>query len=226
MDGRLEKMEKDYAEEGKVKIQEAKDLAAAGKVKQAVEEVLLPFEKDTRMAGDMATTSLVLVTIVELCFEAKEFTYMNDNMTLLAKKRSLIKASVGKMVKKAYEYVEQTPDLETKIKGQVLEFLKLKTFRLQKTGVPRKELPDDGNFEKLTLFSQTDRMPPRNHRRKNLRRTRKSPSNPQTSPHSRKRQQNQRSLHRLTRFTSRNLWLHGPQRKMRIHFRANAILFS
>lgn len=116
MDGRLEKMEKDYAEEGVIKLKQAEDLAKSGSPKKAVETILMPFEKDTRMAGDMATTSKVLVCIVEICFNAQLWQYLNDNMTLLAKKRSLIKASVGKMVKRAYDYVEETPNLEIKIK--------------------------------------------------------------------------------------------------------------
>lgn len=113
--GKLEKMEKDYAEEGVVKLAEADKIAESGNVKKAVDEILMPFEKDTRMAGDMATTSKVLVKIVDLCFAAKEWQYLNDNMLLLAKKRSLIKAAIGKMVKQACEFVEKTPTLEVKI---------------------------------------------------------------------------------------------------------------
>jgi len=109
-------MEKDYAEEGVVKLAQAEELAKKGQVKEAVETILMPFEKDTRMAGDMVTTGKVLVCVVELCFKAQLWQYLNDNMTLLAKKRSLIKAAVGKMVKRAYEFVEQTPSLEVKIK--------------------------------------------------------------------------------------------------------------
>ena len=116
MDGRLEKMEKDYAEEGVAKLQQAQDLASKGETKKAIETILMPFEKDTRMAGDMATTSKVLVCIVELCFKAQMWQFLNDSMTVLAKKRSLIKASIGKMVKRAYDYVEETPSLEIKIK--------------------------------------------------------------------------------------------------------------
>lgn len=115
MDGKLEKMEKDYSVEGVEKLAKARELAGQAKLDEAIDQVLLPFEKQTRLAADMATTSLVLECIVELCFTAQRWQYLNDNMTLLAKKRSLIKASIAKMVKKAYTYVEKTPTLETKI---------------------------------------------------------------------------------------------------------------
>jgi len=115
MEGKLEKMEKDYSTEGVEKLAKAKELAEAAKLDEAIEQVLLPFEKQTRLAADMATTSKVLECVVELCFNAQRWQYLNDNMTLLAKKRSLIKASIAKMVKKAYTYVEKTPTLDTKI---------------------------------------------------------------------------------------------------------------
>lgn len=109
------KMEKDYSSEAKEKIAKARDLAKSGKLDDAIENVLLPFEKLTRLAADMASTSEVLEAVVELCFEGQRWQYLNDNMTLLAKKRSLIKASISKMIKKAYTYVDKTPTLETKI---------------------------------------------------------------------------------------------------------------
>lgn len=113
--GMMNKMEKDFSEETKQKIQQARDLCKQNKLEDAIENVLLPLEKLTRLAADMPSTSLILEAIVELCFEGQRWTYLNDNMTLLAKKRSLIKASISKMIKKAFTYVEKTPTLETKI---------------------------------------------------------------------------------------------------------------
>jgi len=109
------KMEKDYSEETKQKVEQAKQLAKQNKLDDAIENVLLPLEKLTRLAGDMPSTSEILEAVVEICFEGQRWQYLNDNMTLLAKKRSLIKASISKMIKKAYTYVEKTPTLETKI---------------------------------------------------------------------------------------------------------------
>jgi len=116
MDGRLEKMTKDYSEDCTLKIQEANTQAEAGSPIKAIEDLLLPFEKDTRIAGDMPSTSKVLVSIVEICFKYAKWQYLNDIMTILAKKRSLIKSAITKMVQKACEYVEQTPSLDIKIK--------------------------------------------------------------------------------------------------------------
>lgn len=111
----MHKMEVDYSKEGEVKLAEAEQLFKENKLDQAVEQILLPFEKLTRLAGDMATTGKVLCAIVEMCFKAQRWQYLNDNMILLAKKRSLIKAAISKMIKTAYELVEQTPNLDTKI---------------------------------------------------------------------------------------------------------------
>ena len=102
--GMMNKMEKDFSEETKQKIQQARDLCKQNKLEDAIENVLLPLEKLTRLAADMPSTSLILEAIVELCFEGQRWTYLNDNMTLLAKKRSLIKASISKMIKKAFTY--------------------------------------------------------------------------------------------------------------------------
>ena len=111
----MHKMEVDYSKEGEVKLAEAEKLFQENKLDQAVEQVLLPFEKLTRLAGDMATTGKVLCAIVEMCFKAQRWQYLNDNMILLSKKRSLIKAAISKMIKTAYELVEQTPNLDIKI---------------------------------------------------------------------------------------------------------------
>jgi len=115
MEGAMHKMEVDYSKEGEIKLAEAEKLFQENKLEQAVEQVLLPFEKLTRLAGDMATTGKVLCAIVEMCFKAQRWQYLNDNMILLAKKRSLIKAAIAKMIKTAYELVEQTPNLDIKI---------------------------------------------------------------------------------------------------------------
>lgn len=92
----------------------------------------------------MASTARILVTIVQILFEAKNWTSLNDHIVLLSKRRyvlvitkvcfgttfrkyrtelfflppnrSQLKQAVVKMVQECYTYVEKTPDKETKIK--------------------------------------------------------------------------------------------------------------
>ena len=61
-------------------------------------ETLLTLEKQTRSGGDMHSTSKILVAIVQMCHEAKEWTTLNEHLILLSKKRSQLKAAVTKMV--------------------------------------------------------------------------------------------------------------------------------
>lgn len=109
-----EKMTKDYSEHTQTVIADARGFAKEGNLVAAI-DVLLQLEKQTRSAADMHSTSKILVCIVELCFEARDWKAMQENIVMLTKRRGQLKAAVTKMVQKAMEYVEQTPDLETKL---------------------------------------------------------------------------------------------------------------
>jgi 26S proteasome regulatory subunit N5 len=64
----------------------------------------------------MISTGRVLVAIVQICYEAKNWNALNEHIALLAKRRSQLKQAVAKMVQECCTYVDQTPDKETKIK--------------------------------------------------------------------------------------------------------------
>lgn len=113
--GRLVKMEVDYSDSCDEKIPQAQKLAKDGQATQAV-EILMALEKQTRTGADAHSTSRVLVALVEICFAAGEWSLMNETVVTLTKKRSQIKMGVTKMVQKCCEYVDQTPDKETKLK--------------------------------------------------------------------------------------------------------------
>ncbi|KAB7500043.1 Longitudinals lacking protein-like [Armadillidium nasatum] len=113
--GRIVKMEIDYSSTCDEKIPELKKLAKDGKVQEAV-DTLLGLEKQTRTGADAHSTSRILVALVEICFDAGAWDLMNETVVTLTKKRSQIKMAVTKMVRKCCEYVDQTPDLETKLK--------------------------------------------------------------------------------------------------------------
>lgn len=75
---------------------------------------MLSLEKQTRTASDTHSTSRILVGIVKMCFEAKNWDALNENIVLLTKKRGQIKQSVTKMIQEACTYVEKTPNLDVK----------------------------------------------------------------------------------------------------------------
>lgn len=49
-------------------------------------DVFLPLQ-----ASDMVSTSRILVAVVKMCYEAKEWDLLNENIMLLSKRRSQLK---------------------------------------------------------------------------------------------------------------------------------------
>jgi len=64
----------------------------------------------------MASTSRILVTIVQMCFNSKEWALLNEYIVFLTKRRSQLKLAVAAMVKECCTYIDLTPDKETKLK--------------------------------------------------------------------------------------------------------------
>lgn len=78
-------------------------------------EALLNVEKQMRQAGDVSGTRKAVSEILQLCFEARAWKTMNDQILLLSKRRGQLKQAVQAMVQQAMEYIDQTPDVEAKI---------------------------------------------------------------------------------------------------------------
>ncbi|XP_054155179.1 26S proteasome non-ATPase regulatory subunit 12-like [Oppia nitens] len=114
---RLLKMEVDYSNTVDEKIPVCERLAKEGKLSEAL-DILLSLEKQTRTGSDTHSTSRVLVAIVKLCFEAKNFKALNENIVLLTKRRSQIKQSITKMIEESCSYVDLIDD-----KAVQLEFI-------------------------------------------------------------------------------------------------------
>lgn len=64
----------------------------------------------------MVSTGRILVAIVQICFEAKNYAALNEHVTLLAKRRSQLKQAVAKMVQECCTYVDLMPTKEVKLK--------------------------------------------------------------------------------------------------------------
>jgi len=99
-------MEEDFSALVDEQIPKNKKLAQDGKLEQSLEN-LLSLEKQTRQGRDTPSTSKILVTIVELCHEAKDVKLLLENVKLLAKRRGQLEQAIKAMVKKAMVYLDQ-----------------------------------------------------------------------------------------------------------------------
>ena len=88
------------------KIPEAQTLAAEGKLDAAM-EMLLGLEKQTRSGCDTHSTGRVLVTIVQLCFSAGDYTQLSEKIQDLVKKRSQLKQAVAKMIAECCTFIDK-----------------------------------------------------------------------------------------------------------------------
>uniref|UniRef100_A0A2P2LED0 26S proteasome non-ATPase regulatory subunit 12 homolog A n=1 Tax=Rhizophora mucronata TaxID=61149 RepID=A0A2P2LED0_RHIMU len=78
-------------------------------------EQLQNVEKQMRLAADVPGTKKAVTDILQLCFEAKDWKSLNDQILLLSKKRGQLKQAVTAMVQQAMQYIDQTPDVETRV---------------------------------------------------------------------------------------------------------------
>lgn len=78
-------------------------------------EALLNVEKQMRQTGDVAETRKAVTDILRLCFEAGAWKTLNEQIVLISKRRGQLKQAVQAMVQQAMQYIDKTPDLDTKI---------------------------------------------------------------------------------------------------------------
>ncbi|CAJ1937925.1 unnamed protein product [Sphenostylis stenocarpa] len=78
-------------------------------------EQLLNVEKQMRLAGEVAGTRKAVTDILQLCFEARAWKTLNDQIVVLSKRRGQLKQAVTAMVQQAMQYIDETPDIETRI---------------------------------------------------------------------------------------------------------------
>merc|ERR1719392_234793 len=76
----------------------------------------MSLEKQTRSGADTHSTARVLVTIVQLSFEAGDWSGLNERIIDLVKKRSQLKQAVAKMVTESCTFLDKTPDKATMMK--------------------------------------------------------------------------------------------------------------
>ncbi|EGR45379.1 uncharacterized protein TRIREDRAFT_68304 [Trichoderma reesei QM6a] len=118
------KPEKDFSKEVDQQLPEAEALAKQTNLQGAIEK-LAALEKQTRQASDLASTSRILVAIVTLCKNAGDWSLMNEQTLVLSKKHSQLKQAITKMVQTVVGFLDETPDLKTKL--SVIETLRTVT---------------------------------------------------------------------------------------------------
>ncbi|XP_060970104.1 26S proteasome non-ATPase regulatory subunit 12 homolog A isoform X2 [Cannabis sativa] len=68
-----------------------------------------------RLAGDVAGTKKAATDILQLCFEARAWKTLNEQIIVLSKRRGQLKQAVTAMVQQAMQYIDETPDVETRV---------------------------------------------------------------------------------------------------------------
>lgn len=116
-DGKLIKMEEDWSDRVRKGLEEAEKTLKTGKAAKLTQviEALEKLEKGSRLSGDSRSNKEVILAMVEMTKGVGEWSRLNDLLHLISKKRSLIKQSITAMVEKAASFVDDTPDLPTKL---------------------------------------------------------------------------------------------------------------
>ncbi len=106
-------LRKEYTEELKVIIPESLAVAASQGLDAAI-ELLLGFEKKTRLANDFANLKEVCLHMVRLCREKNDWQKLNSVLSVIDKRRSQSKTAILAVVEEAYTYLEHCPTLSIK----------------------------------------------------------------------------------------------------------------
>lgn len=152
------KATEDYSKETEELIARVDTMASAGRLEEAVEE-LLALEKKTRTASDGISTAKLLCKVVKLYYEGKEWTKLREHIVLLSKKRGQLKRAITDMVHLAMSWLDDL-DKEKKLEliatlsevaaGKI--FVEVELARLTKMLATIKEA--DGNAEEAANLLQ------------------------------------------------------------------------
>ncbi|EEH34896.1 26S proteasome non-ATPase regulatory subunit 12 [Paracoccidioides lutzii Pb01] len=111
--GTLFKADKDFTKDVDALVPEAQELAKTN-VHQAIDKLLV-LEKQARQASDLPSTSRLLVAIVTIAKELGDWKLLNEQVIALSKKHGQLKQATTKMVQVVMGFIDQTPDMETKM---------------------------------------------------------------------------------------------------------------
>lgn len=89
-------------------------VASQGKVEVAL-DALLNLEKSSRLAEDITATKACCSAILSVCFTAKKWKLLEEQIMCLSKRRSQLKQAIQAFVRQAITYIDQAPDQDTKV---------------------------------------------------------------------------------------------------------------
>jgi 26S proteasome regulatory subunit N5 len=120
-DGRIVKMEVDYTKFVDEALPKASNLAKTGDIAGAIES-LASLEKQSRLGSDMKSNSRLVRHMVKLAFDGQKWDLLNDVITVLSKKRAIIKFAIRNMIRDCVEMVDKIPN--DKEKNRFIETLR------------------------------------------------------------------------------------------------------
>ncbi|BGP31089.1 proteasome regulatory particle subunit [Rhodotorula toruloides] len=119
-EGLARKQEADLTPQCDEAIPAAEQLAKEGKLQEALDK-LLALEKQARNASDLASTSRLLIAVIDIFFSHSDYAQLNTHLHTLSRKHGQLRQAVQKMVDKAMEYVDK---LEGEDKLKLIETLR------------------------------------------------------------------------------------------------------
>lgn len=78
-------------------------------------DALLALEKTARLAEDITGCKLACGAVLEACHQAGEWRLLEENATLLAKRRGQLKQATQHLVRQAMAYLDSAPDKATRV---------------------------------------------------------------------------------------------------------------
>jgi len=100
------KATEDFSKETEEVIARADTMVKAGRIEEAIEDILV-LEKKTRMACDGISTSKLMCAVCKLCYEANEWGKLREHIVLLSKKRGQLKRGITDMVLLGMSWLEK-----------------------------------------------------------------------------------------------------------------------
>ncbi|CDK25365.1 unnamed protein product [Kuraishia capsulata CBS 1993] len=107
------KAEKDFTETLDEQFPQIEVLAKSD-YKTALDKLLL-LEKQTRQASDLASSKRIVAYLVDLLANERDWSLLNEQITLLSKKHGQLKNTVQVMIQQVIEHLAEIDDIEVKV---------------------------------------------------------------------------------------------------------------
>ena len=104
------KEEKDYSSLLETEVPQLKEEAKKGNLSSALEGLFL-LEKQTRQGGDFTTCGKIAREIVRICYQAEDWSQLNDTLVTLSKRRGQSKTVIQDAVQEAMNFLDSIDDI-------------------------------------------------------------------------------------------------------------------